>query len=254
MDADGSGRISYPELKHSVRELLRMSPIEMPEARLKGLWRALDDDSSGFLSTGEFGKFMRSGESVDARWGTAYQRQKVQTARDHVIAENKQKRAEQDQRLDQRVRGTLVTGASSTHTIENSTKYEFGGRAHTQLKAREGEKQLSEVSPATAEQVDALSRTINARFATYVDLFRRGWFRFFQVPDPPPPPKKNAHRPLSQSMLRALPCLVAMRPWLLTWLTRLTRRGALAGSSLTMTTRAGLLTRSSASGCGRSWA
>ena len=77
----------------------------------------------------------------------------------------------------------MATGASSTHTIDARTAYEFGARAHTQLKVREGEKPLSEVSPAAPEQVEALSRSINARFAANADLYRRGWFRFFQLLD-----------------------------------------------------------------------
>ena len=48
---------------------------------------------------------------------------------------------------------------------------------------RGGEKPLSEVSPAAPEQVEALSRSINARFAANADLYRRGWFRFFQLLD-----------------------------------------------------------------------
>ena len=62
------------------------------QARLKALWRALDADCSGYLSMGEFGKFMRSGESADARWGSACQQRKVQNAREHVINERKQKK------------------------------------------------------------------------------------------------------------------------------------------------------------------
>ena len=145
---------------------------------------------------GEFGKFMRSGESAErGLWGSACQRQKVLNAREHVINERKQKKLEQDRELEQRVRGTLATGASSTHTIDARTAYEFGARAHTQLKVREGEKPLSEVSPAAPEQVEALSRSINARFAANADLYRRGWFRFFQVHGTPSPHLPSAALP-----------------------------------------------------------
>ena len=63
MDDDGSGRISFDELRRGVREQLHLSKAECPEARLRSLWKALDDDASGWISTGEFGRFMRRGEA-----------------------------------------------------------------------------------------------------------------------------------------------------------------------------------------------
>ena len=72
------------------------------------MWRALDADCSGYLSMGEFGKFMRSGESAErGLWGSACQRQKVQNAREHVLNERKQKKVEQKRELEQRVPGDL---------------------------------------------------------------------------------------------------------------------------------------------------
>ena len=62
VDDDGTGRISYKELAGMVREELRLGPSELREEELEGLWRALDADSSGWISAGEFGRFMRRGE------------------------------------------------------------------------------------------------------------------------------------------------------------------------------------------------
>ena len=45
-----------------VREELKMSPRDLPELDLQSVWRALDADSSGFISAGEFGGFMRKGK------------------------------------------------------------------------------------------------------------------------------------------------------------------------------------------------
>lgn len=56
MDEDGSGRISYAELKSMVRKSLRLSTRELPDLKLQSVWRALDEDASGFISTGEFGR------------------------------------------------------------------------------------------------------------------------------------------------------------------------------------------------------
>jgi hypothetical protein len=62
VDGDGSGLICYEEFEEMVREVLKLSRSSMPEERLRALWLALDTDSSGHLSAGEFGAFMKLGE------------------------------------------------------------------------------------------------------------------------------------------------------------------------------------------------
>ena len=67
MDGDGSGRVSYVEFRGMVRsELsgLALQPAQLPEPRLRSLWRALDDDGSGFITVKEFGIFMKKGEAA----------------------------------------------------------------------------------------------------------------------------------------------------------------------------------------------
>lgn len=58
MDVDGSGRISFHELAKMVREDLKVSRAELPKEKLMGLWKVLDDNESGFICAGEFGRFM----------------------------------------------------------------------------------------------------------------------------------------------------------------------------------------------------
>ena len=53
VDDDASGRISYRELLRAVRDELRLPAAELADSRLQSLWRALDEDESGFISTGE---------------------------------------------------------------------------------------------------------------------------------------------------------------------------------------------------------
>lgn len=55
MDNDGSGKITFTELLETVRGELEVTPKQMPDVTLKRLWAALDEDGSGFLTTGEFG-------------------------------------------------------------------------------------------------------------------------------------------------------------------------------------------------------
>jgi len=68
MDDDGSGRIAYEELARGVREVLGLKKAQLPEHRLQSLWKALDDDASGWISCGEFLRFTRKGEG-DHRGG-----------------------------------------------------------------------------------------------------------------------------------------------------------------------------------------
>ena len=66
VDADGSGLISYAEFLDMCRDILKLSEHMAPEPRLKALWLALDEDCSGYLTSGEFGSFMRlSAEKVN---------------------------------------------------------------------------------------------------------------------------------------------------------------------------------------------
>ena len=64
MDDDGSGRITYHELVDMVRNELRIASDETSDSSLKSVWAALDNDGSGYITAGEFGNFMRKGESA----------------------------------------------------------------------------------------------------------------------------------------------------------------------------------------------
>ena len=64
MDEHGSGRIALTELVEMVRTELRLKPREVPDAKLKSLWAALDEDASGFIVAGEFGRFIKKGEAA----------------------------------------------------------------------------------------------------------------------------------------------------------------------------------------------
>ena len=58
MDIDGSGRITFNELAKMVRIELKLTKAELPKEKLMGLWKVLDDNESGFICAGEFGRFM----------------------------------------------------------------------------------------------------------------------------------------------------------------------------------------------------
>merc|ERR1719221_537431 len=63
MDDDLSGKISYWELEDMVRNELHIPLSQFPEEKLQAIWRALDVDRSGLITCGEFGHFMRLGET-----------------------------------------------------------------------------------------------------------------------------------------------------------------------------------------------
>ena len=145
MDDDRSGRISFSELSRGVRELLRMKEGEMPVARLQALWRALDEDCSGYVSCGEFGKFMRKGEGEG-------QQQRVRNAKAQL----------KKSRLDK------SAAASAEHEA----------RVGRDLAAR-----WKDVPKASKKEAEELSRVVNVRFASKLALHRDGWMKFFRLMD-----------------------------------------------------------------------
>jgi Ca2+-binding EF-hand superfamily protein len=64
MDDDLSGKINYHELEDMVRNELKVPNSRFSEDQLKGIWLALDEDESGLITTGEFGKLMRLGAHI----------------------------------------------------------------------------------------------------------------------------------------------------------------------------------------------
>ena len=77
IDEDGSGRISYAELKRGCRNLLHLSQKALPDSKLQAVWRTLDEDASGFISTGEFGAFMKMAPAVKRKKAPPPEKQKL---------------------------------------------------------------------------------------------------------------------------------------------------------------------------------
>ena len=75
MDQDKSGRVTYVEFLEMVRSDaagLALRPAQLPDYQLQSLWRALDDDGSGFITAKEFGIFMRRGEAAAGGKGATW--------------------------------------------------------------------------------------------------------------------------------------------------------------------------------------
>lgn len=59
IDVDGSGYVTYDELKDVVRGKLKVSKKMMPETTMKALWCTLDADNSNQVMADEMSKFLR---------------------------------------------------------------------------------------------------------------------------------------------------------------------------------------------------
>jgi Ca2+-binding EF-hand superfamily protein len=67
MDDDLSGKINYYELEDMIRNELKVSTSKLSDDQLKAIWRTLDEDQSGLISSGEFGRFMRLGAHIHVK-------------------------------------------------------------------------------------------------------------------------------------------------------------------------------------------
>jgi len=74
LDTDHSGSINFKEYVALIRTSrgLNIPPETLSDMKLKSIWKAVDEDNSGLISVGEFGHFMRRGESAAAE--TAHER------------------------------------------------------------------------------------------------------------------------------------------------------------------------------------
>ena len=61
VDQDRSGKITFDEFRAVARKGLRLTQAELPEAKVAAAWRAIDADGNGYITTGEFGAFMKRG-------------------------------------------------------------------------------------------------------------------------------------------------------------------------------------------------
>lgn len=81
MDLDGSHRISFAELSAMARRTLRLGEGGLPPERLASLWKALDQNASGFIDAGELARFLRRGQDADALSPAQLARQRLLASR-----------------------------------------------------------------------------------------------------------------------------------------------------------------------------
>ena len=126
VDRDGSGQISFDEFVIMLRQDLRLANLGFNRDAIKATWATIDSDSSGFISCGEFGKFMRKGTHVlpheELTW-----REKIELKAKEAHRKNKEDK-------------DRLSRAPNRHELEA-------------------------VSPASEEEARSLSEQLNARLS-----------------------------------------------------------------------------------------
>ena len=143
MDANSSGLISLDELEFMLREHMHMHASELPDLQLRKLWLALDTDSSGSISVGEFSAFMRIGNP--APWGRSGARSMRRSPSEQTLRRSASKertlRGSASQELLQRYSAAKKHAAAEAQAAADNSKTLLGamhvGRAdmHTMTMA-----------------------------------------------------------------------------------------------------------------------
>jgi Ca2+-binding EF-hand superfamily protein len=148
MDEDRNGTIQYLELRSMVRRVLSVPRTELSEAKLKSLWKALDEDASGYLSAGEFGRFFKKGYEKGEGSALTAVRSRMQAVSEKRAAESAAQKAEQERRV----------GLSLA-------------------------KQLAGIEKATKEEVVALAEQLTTKLTALFPGSHRGWIKLFKSMD-----------------------------------------------------------------------
>lgn len=98
LDIDGSRRISFSELERMVRHKLRLNEKKLSEEKLYGLWKALDENASGFIDAGELSRFCRIGapKTVTPAQAARLAMQTARAGRMAMVRADTQKRLAKD--------------------------------------------------------------------------------------------------------------------------------------------------------------
>ena len=66
VNSDGSGLLTFDELRHVIRRLFKLGKSQCSEEKIKVLWCALDSDDSDTIQMIEFGRFIKLAKSKPA--------------------------------------------------------------------------------------------------------------------------------------------------------------------------------------------
>jgi Ca2+-binding EF-hand superfamily protein len=213
MDDDLSGKINFHELEDMVRNELKLLPSKLSEDLLKAVWRALDEDRSGLITTGEFGRFMRLGAHIhekDASWKERFvharvasgsaTRQELKALLAGAVESRKAAQKARAERTSQFRNAEVGRAAASVAAVSqqkaNSARLlrqERDEHLHRHLfKGKDGSSSSGRVaSSAECEQIAIL---LNKRMAEIIlDTQARSWYKLFVHMDDDCSGKINFH-------------------------------------------------------------
>ena len=199
MDADGSGLIDFREFKAMIRQELCLAPPDLPETEIKRLWLALDEDGSGHISGGEFGRFMRRGNVK----GTGIRKEMIETQRREHAARMRQEELSLREKREEReslaaakrreqVRATkalerrMALGAKTVPRRKETQVYDNDGvfEPRAPQSARQRAPAFKGAIAATPVEQLELSILLNSRFnLVQEDLGCRSWYALFRRGD-----------------------------------------------------------------------
>lgn len=196
MDTDGSGLIAFSEFLGMIRDELRLDHYHLPEVEVKKLWLALDQDGSGHIDAGEFGRFMRCGapqrgqrrkeqlelERRERVSKLRHEEHELRAAREARLRESAMKRREQRRAMR---RSQPHHPQASSSQVLSSQKEESGTRLIPHPPSMNGriEATTDAQRASTVEQFEA-SITLNARFAEMQEsMVCRSWYALFRSLD-----------------------------------------------------------------------
>mmetsp|Transcript_41001 Transcript_41001/g.89583 ORF Transcript_41001/g.89583 Transcript_41001/m.89583 type:complete len:434 (-) Transcript_41001:145-1446(-) len=202
LDEDCSGKISYWELEAMIRKQLKLRPSDFSEEQLQAIWRALDEDSSGLITCGEFGHFLLSGAGAIEHGKDGRQRvlqeKRLLTAkvRQELQEMLSSRRAEQSGALHAKrsqVANQRATVQELSSTASEKLRLQNSARAASLRREREdllyGKQAPEMTSPdaapaASSEEVNEMAELFNRRLAEIIpDLEARSWYKLFNHVD-----------------------------------------------------------------------
>lgn len=213
MDDDCSGKVNYYEWEDMVRNELKVSQAKLSEEQLKSIWRALDEDKSGLITSGEFGHFMRKGAHIHntgEHWKDRVK--KENTSKGEAVRSQKQellsgwksetqslfsarKEHTSSLRSDTKSKAMLSTFEKIRRVNAakaNIVRQERDERLHRHLlKAADGS---SAPRIATAQEAEQVSVMLNQRMCEIIqDPQGRSWYKLFVHMDDDLSGKINYH-------------------------------------------------------------
>lgn len=197
VDSNKSGRICFFEFAKMLREMLKIPRHEYSDETLRSMWKALDNDSSGNITAGEFGAFMRKANAHEhMTWRERLnhtrrleaeecrqQREALTTAHRRRFEDESRHRMQRAQTA----KSLQHEGAAAAVSNLINTKRKIGEHVrHTTdaLLQRDVRDQMSHVTPAPDELVRELADKCNAQLEhLFPDPQARNWFNLFKIVD-----------------------------------------------------------------------